>query len=399
MQKIKILVFIVAIFSITIPIQAKKSKKNVFKQKIDRICRMLEHPFDYKRRWAAEQLVHLGPIICPYLAKKYSQCNYLAKREIVDIWHQIGDERSIKYIFAIINDRDEGVRMRVASSILELSDTKSEIITALKNLKPRSLEEQNTIQEIIDTVSYKQVENELAKLVSNSGGHSVCASQYKEVCRMGNRVVIPLLSIFSEDNYHFIHLEYERNHLKAKKMKLLAGYALAELDRKIVGTQRAVVLNRLNRTSFHKDPEMRRAVACILKKFGYSKFWKKIVNHDKNLVWEKPGDANSPYHLGMMYLRVNRNLQSIRYFKRAIFLNPHDSLAYYRLACAQSRRNEKKEALFFLQQAFDKGFNDYAWAKKDPDLKNLHGYSSFPLLMQKMKEAYEENLEKETAGF
>ena len=378
---------------LTIPIYSQNTQV-AFKRKVITLCRLLEHPFSHKRKLAAEQLISLGKDVSPYLAKIYSQSNYLMKREIIDIWQRIGDKRSIEYILQAINDGDEGVRMRVAGSLLELSDREPLLVNSLKNITPRTRKEKNTLQEIIDTLSYKQVESELAKLISPYGGYSLCYSQYKPIAKMGSRVIKPLLAMYTEDNYRFIHLEFAEDYPRGQKMKLLAGYALTQMQEHMTKRQRVMVLARLRQMRFHKDPHMRRSIACILKEFKFRSWWNQIVEHDKKLVEENPAENNICYHLGLMLLRVGRNYQAIRYFKKAVSVNPDDSLAYYYLACAHARRNSKDEAVKALKDAFAKGFRDYEWVSRDGDLRNLHNTTEYQKLLEQIKEAYLRDLLK-----
>ncbi|BBM88076.1 TPR end-of-group domain-containing protein [Candidatus Uabimicrobium amorphum] len=378
---------------LTIPIYSQNTQVE-FKRKVDNLCRLLEHPFSHKRKLAAEQLISLGKNVSPYLAKIYSRCNYLMKREIIDIWQRIGDKRSIEYILQAINDSDEGVRMRVAGSLLELSDREPLLVNSLKEITPQTRKERNTLQEIIDTLSYKQVESELAKLISPYGGHSLCYEQYKPIVKMGGRVIKPLLAMYTEDNYRFIHLEFTENYPKGQKMKLLAGYALTQMQEFMGKRQRVMVLARLRKMRYHKDPGMRRSVACILKEFKFRSWWNQIIEHDKKLVEKDPTDDNICYHLGLMLLRVGRNYQAIRYLKQAVSVNPDDSLAYYHLACAHARRRSKQKAIKALKDAFARGFRDYKWASSDGDLRNLHSTTEYKKLIAQIKEAYLRDLLK-----
>ncbi|WP_372371387.1 hypothetical protein [Candidatus Uabimicrobium sp. HlEnr_7] len=388
----KYITFTLLIF-LTIPIYSQNSQV-AFKRKVNKLCQLLGHSFSHKRKLAAEQLVSLGKDVSPYLAKKYSRSNYLAKRTIVDIWQRIGDKRSIEYILSAVNDKDEGVRMCVASSLLELSDSQPYLVKRLKNIVPRTRKEKNTIQEIVDTLSYKQVESELAKLISPYGGHSLCYSQYTPIAKMGNRVIKPLLAMYSEDNYRFIHLEFSNDRSRGQTMKTLAGYALTQMQDSMTEQQRVMILTRLRKVRFHKNPDMRRSVACVLKKFRLGKWWDQIIDHDKKLVAKDPGENNISYHLGLMLLRVGRDYQAIRYFKKAISCNSDDSLAHYYLACAHARRNSRKQALASLRSAFDKGFRDYEWIANDGDLKNLSGSSGFKELLEQIQQAYLRDLLK-----
>ncbi len=50
-----------------------------------------------------------------------------------------------------------------------------------------------------------------------------------------------------------------------------------------------------------------------------------------------------------------------------------EGAALYDLACIQALNGDLQQALDSLESAFQRGFDDYRWARRDPDLAPLSG--------------------------
>ena len=64
----------------------------------------------------------------------------------------------------------------------------------------------------------------------------------------------------------------------------------------------------------------------------------------------------------------------------AMALRPNDSAVLYNVACAFADLDRKAEALDALRKAWESGFKDTDWARRDPDLAPLHGDPEFERL-------------------
>ena len=53
-------------------------------------------------------------------------------------------------------------------------------------------------------------------------------------------------------------------------------------------------------------------------------------------------------------------------------LRPDDAIIMYTVACLFSSMNKLPEAMKALKKAWEGGFTDPQWARKDPDLVPLH---------------------------
>ena len=61
----------------------------------------------------------------------------------------------------------------------------------------------------------------------------------------------------------------------------------------------------------------------------------------------------------------------------AAALRPNDSSVLYNCACIHCKLGNKREALDNLRKAWEAGFKDGDWARRDPDLSLLHDEPEF----------------------
>ena len=101
-----------------------------------------------------------------------------------------------------------------------------------------------------------------------------------------------------------------------------------------------------------------------------------LENHLKSV----PEDARARVLLASNYASSGRNEDAIREANLAVALRPNDAIVLYNLACAFCRMEKKPEALDAVRKAWDGGFKDSDWARRDPDLALLHGDPEFERL-------------------
>jgi serine/threonine protein kinase/tetratricopeptide (TPR) repeat protein len=93
-----------------------------------------------------------------------------------------------------------------------------------------------------------------------------------------------------------------------------------------------------------------------------------------------PEDARARVLLAGMYSETGRADEAIRQMEFARVLRPNDSSVLYNCACAYCKLKLKREALDTLKKAWEAGFKDVEWARRDPDLAVLHGDPEFEKL-------------------
>jgi serine/threonine protein kinase/Flp pilus assembly protein TadD len=106
-----------------------------------------------------------------------------------------------------------------------------------------------------------------------------------------------------------------------------------------------------------------------------------LENHLKKI----PEDARARIHLAVEYANSNRVEDSIREADLAVVLRPNDATVLYNAACVYCLLKKKPEALDAIRKAWDNGFRDPNWARRDPDLSLLHGDPEFEKLYPEPK--------------
>jgi len=101
-----------------------------------------------------------------------------------------------------------------------------------------------------------------------------------------------------------------------------------------------------------------------------------LENHLKQV----PEDARARIHLAIQYAQIDRIEDAVREVNLAVTLRPNEATVLYNAACAFCVMKKKPQAMEALKKAWDAGFKDPNWARRDPDLAILHGDPEFERL-------------------
>jgi len=93
-----------------------------------------------------------------------------------------------------------------------------------------------------------------------------------------------------------------------------------------------------------------------------------------------PEDARGHTLLATDYTQMGRLEEAVRENNLAMALRPNDAIVLYNVACTFGQLGKKPEALGALKKAWEAGFKDPSWARRDPDLMILHGEPEFEKL-------------------
>jgi non-specific serine/threonine protein kinase len=93
-----------------------------------------------------------------------------------------------------------------------------------------------------------------------------------------------------------------------------------------------------------------------------------------------PDDARGRSHLALDYVATGRPDEAIREMQFAVALRPDDANLLYNVACIYCNMNKKAEALEAITKAWEAGFRNADWARRDPDLALLNGDPVFERL-------------------
>jgi serine/threonine protein kinase/Flp pilus assembly protein TadD len=98
-----------------------------------------------------------------------------------------------------------------------------------------------------------------------------------------------------------------------------------------------------------------------------------LTNHLKQV----PEDARARVLLGAYCADLGREEDALRELNLAITLRANEASILYNAACAYCRLKRKADALDILRKAWEAGFHDASWARRDPSLVLLHGDPEF----------------------
>jgi len=88
-------------------------------------------------------------------------------------------------------------------------------------------------------------------------------------------------------------------------------------------------------------------------------------------------------NLGVAYHELKQYDSAIAYITKAILNNPKDNLPYYYLAQSFAKNNKPEDALRYLEQALQRGYNLYEYIVVDPDFNSLRKYPAYKTMMKK----------------
>jgi serine/threonine protein kinase/tetratricopeptide (TPR) repeat protein len=122
------------------------------------------------------------------------------------------------------------------------------------------------------------------------------------------------------------------------------------------------IMNALNALGKHETNKniLQRCVAAL-------------ENHLKQV----PEDPRARILLGSNYAELNRVEDAMRETNLAITLRANEASILYNAACTFCFLKKKPEALDTIRKAWEAGFKDASWARRDPDLALLRGEPEF----------------------
>jgi TolB-like protein/Tfp pilus assembly protein PilF len=101
-----------------------------------------------------------------------------------------------------------------------------------------------------------------------------------------------------------------------------------------------------------------------------------LENHLKTV----PEDARARLLLAADYAATGHTEEAMREANLGIALRPNEATLLYNAACVFCQLGKKEDGLAALKKAWNAGFIDPDWARRDPDLALLHGDPEFEKL-------------------
>jgi non-specific serine/threonine protein kinase len=113
----------------------------------------------------------------------------------------------------------------------------------------------------------------------------------------------------------------------------------------------------------------------------------RLVQTFENHLREVPEDARARILCAGMYAQMGRVEDAVRETSLAMTLRPNEATVLYNAACTFANLGRNSDALEALRKAWEAGYKDAEWTRRDPDLAPLHGDPEFERLYPAPKEA------------
>ena len=112
----------------------------------------------------------------------------------------------------------------------------------------------------------------------------------------------------------------------------------------------------------------------------------RLIQTFENHLREVPEDARARILCGGMYAQEGRIDDAVRETNLAMTLRPNEATVLYNAACTFAQIDRRADALEALRKAWDAGYRDAEWTRRDPDLASLHGDPEFEKLYPAAKD-------------
>ena len=113
----------------------------------------------------------------------------------------------------------------------------------------------------------------------------------------------------------------------------------------------------------------------------------RMITALENHLRPVPEDARARVLLAGQYAEGGRTDDALREANLAMALRPNEATVLYNLACTFCSLGKKTEAMDALRKAWQAGFRESDWARRDPDLALLQDEPEFQQLYPAMPNA------------
>ncbi|SRR5258705_4744624 len=105
----------------------------------------------------------------------------------------------------------------------------------------------------------------------------------------------------------------------------------------------------------------------------------------EGVVQRDPKYVEALQVLGDNYTRRGKFTDGMQIDERLSRLLPNDPTVLYNLACSYSLSKRVEHAASTLTRALDRGYKDFKWLLKDPDLQNLREHELFEQIRARIR--------------
>jgi non-specific serine/threonine protein kinase len=122
------------------------------------------------------------------------------------------------------------------------------------------------------------------------------------------------------------------------------------------------------------------ALGALGKHEALAKTQQRRVQALENHLKKTPEDARARTHLAIEYSMLGQEAEALREANLAMALRPNEAAVLYNVACIFCTLGRNAEGMTTLKKAWEAGFKDPIWVRRDPDLSALHGNPEFERL-------------------
>jgi len=119
------------------------------------------------------------------------------------------------------------------------------------------------------------------------------------------------------------------------------------------------------------------ALGALGKQDAYRNLLLRRVGALENHLKQVPEDARARILLAADYSELGREEDAMRELNLAMTLRANEASILYNVACTYALMKKKPQAIDALRKAWEEGFKDAVWARRDPDLASLHDEPEF----------------------
>ncbi len=105
----------------------------------------------------------------------------------------------------------------------------------------------------------------------------------------------------------------------------------------------------------------------------------------EGLVKRDPSYVDALQLLGDDYTQRGKFQQGLQVDETLAHIRPEDPMVQYNLACSYSLVGQFEQAVSALDQALERGYDDFRWLSEDPDLEALRAQPEYKKIRAKVK--------------
>jgi len=159
---------------------------------------------------------------------------------------------------------------------------------------------------------------------------------------------------------------------------MLRGLFAAGRYQEVVAAAEAAI--EASGTDYNVYVPITNALDSLGKKDALQQMRQREIQALENHVRTVPEDARARLLLAADYAALGHTEEAMREANLGIALRPNEATLLYNAACVFCQLGKKQDGMAALKKAWDAGFIDPDWARRDPDLAILHGDPEFEKL-------------------